>query len=102
MYTSYGCPLCHGDEGKGGFQNPNAETDGKVPAVTYVAEGYTPAELAKLVRAGAPRIGRADPNGPLPPYRMPGWGDLMTDEEVADLVRYLLSLLPRDAGSSWR
>jgi mono/diheme cytochrome c family protein len=102
VYASYGCGLCHGAQGAGGFANPNAETDDKVPAVLYVAEGYTRAELAHLIRAGTPRIGRHDPAGPLPPFRMPGWGDRMTDRDVDDLVAYLMSLYPEDAGSSWR
>lgn len=102
VYARYGCAMCHGAEGRGGFSNPNAETDGKVPAVIYVAEGYTPAELEKLLLDGTPTIGKADPNGPQPPYRMPGWRGRMTQAEVRDLVRYLMSLYPKDAAQSWR
>jgi len=102
VYARYGCAMCHGPDGRGGFPNPNAETDGKVPAVIYVAEGYTPAELEKLILDGTPTIGKADPNGPRPPYRMPGWRGWMTEGEVADLVRYLMSLYPKSAGETWR
>jgi len=102
VYERYGCRMCHGDEGKGGFGNPNAETDGKVPGITFVKEGYTPAEIAKLIRTGTPKIGLADPKGPTPPYRMPSWGDRMTAREVDDLVQYLLSLYPVSAQKRWR
>jgi mono/diheme cytochrome c family protein len=102
VYERYGCRMCHGDAGKGGFANPNAETEGKVPGVTLVKEGYTPAEIAKLIRTGNPHIGLADPKGPTPPYRMPSWADRMSAREVDDLVQYLLSLYPASAQKSWR
>lgn len=102
VYARYGCGMCHGDDGKGGFANPNAETDGKVPGVLYVAEGYTPNELRRLILDGTATIGRADPKGPQPPYRMPGWRGRMTEQELGDLVRYLMSLYPESAGVRWR
>jgi mono/diheme cytochrome c family protein len=101
-YLHYGCAMCHGAEGEGGFSNPNAETDGKVPGVLYVAEGYTRAELRRLLLHGTPRIGKADPEGEQPPYRMPGGDGHMTGPEVDDLVAYLFSLYPESAGDSWR
>jgi mono/diheme cytochrome c family protein len=102
VYARYGCAMCHGERGQGGVANPNAETEGKVPAVMYVAEGYTAEELAALIRRGTPTIGKADPQGPVPPYRMPGWGDRMSEGELADLVAYLLSLYPTSAEGKWR
>ena len=27
VYARYGCAMCHGADGKGGFKNPNSETD---------------------------------------------------------------------------
>ena len=102
VYGRYGCAACHGDLGAGGFANPNSETDGKVPGVTFVAEGYTKGELRKKVLDGFATVGRKDANGPRPPYRMPGWAGQMTDTEVADLVEYLFSLYPKSAGDKWR
>lgn len=102
VYERYGCTLCHGAAGKGDFANPNAETDGKVPAVIFVKEGYTPDEVAEVILNGKPQIGRADPNGPVPPYRMPGWRDRMSKQEVGDLVQYLMSLYPKAASGRWR
>ena len=102
LYERYGCAMCHGADGKGGFANPNAESDGKVPAVIYVKEGYTPAEVAEVIRTGKPQIGRGDPKGPVPPFRMPGWHDRMSRPEVDDLVQYLMSLYPKEAAEKWR
>jgi mono/diheme cytochrome c family protein len=102
VYARYGCSACHGDLGKGGFANANSETDGKVPGVTFVAEGYTRGELRKKILDGLATIGKKDPNGPRPPYRMPGWNGQMTDAEVGDLVEYLFSLYSKPAGDKWR
>ena len=102
VYAAYGCAACHGTDGKGGFPNPNAETDGKVPGITFVAEGYTRPELRKKILDGLATIGREDQNGPRPPFRMPGWAGQMTDAEVADLVEYLWSLYPKSETQKWR
>ncbi len=102
VYERYGCALCHGADGKGGFANLNSETEGKVPGVNYVAEGFTPAELKAKILEGLATVGRADPKGPRPPYRMPGWSGQMTSQEVDDLAQYLVSLYPKAAEQKWR
>ena len=102
VYERYGCALCHGLDAKGGFANPNSETAGKVPGVLYVAEGYTAGELRRKILDGVRAVGKHDPKGPVPPYRMPGWAGQMSDEDVGDLVQYLMSIYPKSAGESWR
>ena len=102
VYLRYGCSACHGAEGKGGVANANAETEGKVPAVNYVAEGFTRRELRKKILDGFAPVGKKDPNGPRPPFRMPGWAGQMTDAEVGDLVEYLWSLYPKTETEKWR
>ncbi len=102
VYGRYGCSTCHGSDGKGGYSNPNAETDGKVPGVTFVAEGYTKGELRKKILDGLATIGKKDPKGPRPPFRMPGWAGQMSDADAADLVEYLWSLYPKTEKSQWR
>ena len=102
VYLRYGCATCHGNDGKGGFANANAETDGKVPAVNYVAEGFTRRELRKKILDGFAPVGKKDANGPRPPFRMPGWSGQMTDAEVGDLVEYLWSLYPKTETDKWR
>jgi len=103
LYETYGCAMCHGADGKGGFANTNAESEGKVPGLVMVKEGYLERELVQKILDGVPRIGRADPKGPVPPYRMPGWRDRMTRAEATDLAKYLVSLYPKKAGADrWR
>jgi mono/diheme cytochrome c family protein len=102
VYARYGCASCHGADGTGGFANANAETEGKVPGVTFVAEGFTRGELRRKVLEGFPTVGKKDPKGPRPPFRMPGWAGQMTDADVADLVEYLWSLYPKSETQKWR
>jgi mono/diheme cytochrome c family protein len=102
VYARYGCASCHGADGKGGFANTNAETEGKVPPVVFVAEGFTRPELRRKILDGFPTVGKKDPQGPRPPYRMPGWAGQMTDAEVSDLVEYLWSLYPKSETQKWR
>ena len=102
-YQTYGCALCHGADAKGGFANANSETEGRVPGLTKVKEGYLERELVQKILEGTPRIGKADAKGPTPPYRMPGWRDRMTRAEAVDLTRYLISLYPKKASEDkWR
>ena len=102
VYERYGCVACHGSDGKGGFANLNSETEGKVPGVTFVAEGFTRGELRKKILDGFAAVGKKDPNGPRPPYRMPGWSGQMSDAELGDLVEYLWSLYPKSETQKWR
>lgn len=100
VYERYGCMLCHGVEGKGGVANPNALRNAQVPSITEVADVYTVAEVTTLVRNGRSHVDRADEKGAAPPYRMPGWGERMSDQEVSDLVQYVMSLTPKSAKKS--
>ncbi len=103
LYQAYGCAMCHGPDAKGGFANTNAESEGKVPGLVMVKEGYLERELVVKILDGAPRIGKGDPKGPTPPYRMPGWRDRMSRAEATDLARYLVSLYPKKAAEDkWR
>jgi len=102
VYERFGCTACHGAYGKGGFANTNAETEGKVPPVVFVAEGFARPELRRKILDGFPTVGKKDPQGPRPPYRMPGWAGQMTDAEVSDLVEYLWSLYPKSETQKWR
>ena len=95
--------MCHGADAKGGFANPNSESEGKVPGLVMVKEGYLERELVQKILDGAPRIGKADAKGATPPYRMPGWKDRMTRAEATDVARYLISLYPKKAvEDKWR
>lgn len=97
VYEHYGCTMCHGPDGNGGVPNPNALRNGKVPSIIDVADVYTAAEVAQLIRAGRHNVDRAEATGAIPPYRMPGWGDRLSEQDVNDLVQYVMSLYPKGA-----
>ncbi len=67
VFRKYGCAGCHGPDGKGGVPNPNAKTAQQVPALTYVADGYTKPELRRLIQGGQREIPALDPARPPPP-----------------------------------
>jgi mono/diheme cytochrome c family protein len=102
VYQMYGCAMCHGADATGGFANLNSESAGKVPGLVMVKEGYLEREVVQKILDGAPHIGKADPKGPTPPFRMPGWKDRMARAEAADLTKYLFSLYPKTTGDKWR
>jgi len=96
VFRARGCVLCHGDAGKGGVDNENSETGGKIAGLTLVKEGYTQQQLEERIRDGVPEVGRKDAAGPLPPLRMPAYGAMLSAREIGDLAAYLLALYPRE------
>ena len=58
------CAQCHGDDGGGGFG----------PSLQGVADDLTVEEQVEVVRNGR--------------GNMPAWGDSLSDEEIAAVVRY--------------
>ncbi len=101
LYRRYGCRGCHGDAGQGGVANPNAQSGQMVPEVRYVQEAYTVAQLKDKIRNGVLDVPRLDPNGPRPPLSMPAWGERFTEEQLNDLVAYLLSIYPEEEDLDW-
>ena len=95
VYQKYGCVGCHGFEGRGGVKNFNAVTGGEVPPLTYVAQGFTKDQLKNLIRVGRYPT-KADPHGPTPPLWMPTWKEKISEEELDDLVEFLVSLYPQE------
>jgi len=95
VFRKYGCAGCHGPDGKGGVPNPNAKTAQQVPALTYVADGYTKPELKRLIQRGQREIVALDVARPPPPLYMPAWGSTIRDAELDDLIAYLFSLKPK-------
>lgn len=99
VYTRYGCVTCHGKEGKEPVANLNAQ-GGKVPALTYVAEGFTIDELKDRIRQGRmPQ--KENPAGPYPPLWMNAWKTVMSEDELDVLTKYLLSLMPKEESGRW-
>jgi mono/diheme cytochrome c family protein len=95
VYRKYGCAGCHAPDGKGGVPNPNAKTAEQVPGLTYVADGYTKAELKARIVKGQKEIPALDSKRPAPPLYMPAWGGVIKDGEIDDLIAYLISLKPK-------
>jgi mono/diheme cytochrome c family protein len=100
VFARYGCAACHGEGGRGGVPNPNAQ-GGLVPPIHRVAEGYSDEELKEVIRKGRNPV-PVDDAAPPPPLRMNAWGTVMGEDELDDLVAYLKSLMPAAApGEEW-
>ncbi|HEV2391792.1 MAG TPA: cytochrome c [Verrucomicrobiae bacterium] len=95
VYNEFSCQACHGPQGKGGVHNYNAQTAQEVPALIHVADGYKKDELIAKIQNGVPIEPKLDPNGPTPPLHMPGFKDLINQQQMEDLVAYLISLKPK-------
>jgi mono/diheme cytochrome c family protein len=95
IYTSY-CEVCHGTEGKQGVDNPGSD-DGTVPPLnpidsTLIDEDYKTyaTNLDLFIQHGS------TPAGSAPAKLMPAWGDqnTMTQQQIADVIAYIISLNP--------
>jgi mono/diheme cytochrome c family protein len=80
-FVSFACAQCHGMQGKGGV-SPD------VPTLTAVASQLTPAELRRIIDHGL-----GESANPTKPY-MPVWGEVISSQQVSDLVAYLRAGLP--------
>jgi mono/diheme cytochrome c family protein len=90
------CTECHGKEGKGGLANPGSE-DGTIPPLNPVepdikgsgAEAFA-TTLDLYIEHGA------RPEGDNPLKVMKAYGDqkLLTPQQIADLIAYIISLNP--------
>jgi len=100
LYTSVGCMGCHGPAGKGGSPNNNV-VGGLIPSLVNVADGFSEPELADKIRKGShPQPEKA--GVPEPMIYMPTWGQVLKDDEIQAIVKYLYSLRPkRSATESW-
>jgi mono/diheme cytochrome c family protein len=88
-FARVGCAGCHGTELQGGLPNPNAQ-GGQVPSLLHLSDDYTKDEIIAVVRNGrAPPLENA--SGPTPPLYMPAWKNLLSDEDIHQLVEFLWS-----------
>ncbi len=101
IYVEFGCEACHGVGGKGGVHNFNAQSGQAVPPLNHVADGYTKPELIAKIQTGVPVEPKLDPKGPEPPLHMPGFKDMLTQDQLNDLVAYLFSLKPKGEESGF-
>ncbi len=90
------CQLCHGVKGKGGVANPGS-TDGTVPAMNPTDTMFNPKDrktFALALDLFTEHGSTAD--GPSPTLAMPAEGDnkMLTPQQIADVIAYILSLNP--------
>lgn len=88
------CASCHGDEGKGGIENPGS-TDTTIPSLNPIDPGLKSSDAKKyatyidlFVEHGS------TPEGSGPAKLMTAFGDqkLLTPQQIADVIAYVISL----------
>lgn len=88
------CEQCHNPEGKGGYPNPGSD-DGTVPALNPVDPTLKSADYKEFATNLDLFIEHGSkPAGPNPARSMLPWGDkgLLTPQEIADVIAYVISL----------
>ena len=97
-FARFGCAGCHGTELQGGVPNPNAQ-GGEVPSLLHVSDDYTQSEVTDIIRNGkVPPMANAA--GPMPPLYMPSWKNMLSNEDINQLVAFLWSKQQK-AKDSW-
>ncbi len=90
------CKECHGDEGKAGISNPGS-TDGTVPTLNPLDATLISTDskvyatnLDLFLQHGS------TPAGDKPAKQMAPWGDsgTLTQQQIADVIAYVMSLNP--------
>jgi mono/diheme cytochrome c family protein len=88
------CVACHGDEGKGGVNNPGSK-NGTVPSLNPIASSLKDSDpkvfaynIDLFVEHGS------TPEGSGPALKMVAWGDqkALTPQQIADVIAYIMSL----------
>jgi mono/diheme cytochrome c family protein len=80
-FVQFACAQCHGPQGRGGV-SPD------VPTLTNVAKAFTPTRLRSIIDHGL-----GESKNPTKPY-MPVWGEVVSKQQVSDLIAYLRAGLP--------
>jgi mono/diheme cytochrome c family protein len=99
LFNKVGCVGCHGSLGAGGYPNNNV-VGGKIPSLTFAADGYSKAELHERIAKGK-KSDPENPSLPAPMIYMPAWEEKLSSEEIDALVDYVYSLKPQDSTSDW-
>jgi mono/diheme cytochrome c family protein len=90
------CAVCHGVDGKGGNPNPGS-TDGTIPPLNPIDPLLTdPDRTVFTTNLDLFLEHGSTPEGPAPTFSMPAWGDkqLLTPQQIADAITYVMSLNP--------
>ena len=88
IYRRAGCVACHGPAGRGGHPNQGAH-GGVIPPLAPLMSTYKKDELiSRLKRGVVPEVH----DGPPAAVNMPGWNEVLSEDELSSLSDYLLSL----------
>jgi mono/diheme cytochrome c family protein len=85
-FVQFACAQCHGEQGRGGVSPA-------VPALSSIRTSLTAAQLRQIIDHG---LGVAA--NPTQPY-MPVWGEVISAQQVSDLVSYIRAGLPAVPGA---
>ena len=80
-FVQFACAQCHGEQGNGGV-SPD------VPALVDIGKQETVTQLRQIIDHGL-----GESANPTKPY-MPVWGEVISRQQVSDLVAYLRAGLP--------
>lgn len=90
------CKKCHGDQGKGGIENPGSK-DGTIPPLNPVDDpeamnSGNPEQFALVLDTFIEH--GSTPEGDKPKEVMDAWGDKgkLTPQQIADVIAYIVSL----------
>ena len=90
------CMPCHGAEGKSGIPNPGS-ADGSVPPLNPI-DAILASKDAKVFATNVDLFIQhgSTPAGSKPAIHMPAWGadKMLTQQQIADLIAYVMSLNP--------
>ena len=90
------CTPCHGQQGKGGVQNPGSK-DGTVPPLNPI-DSTMPSKDYKTFASNIDLFLEhgSTPEGGSPSFKMPSFGDskMLTPQQIADVISYVISLNP--------
>jgi mono/diheme cytochrome c family protein len=81
IFVQFACAQCHGLQGRGGVSPV-------VPSLTNVSTALTPKRLRFIIDHGL-----GESKNPTKPY-MPVWGEVISKQQVSDLIAYLRAGLP--------
>ena len=90
------CVTCHNAEGKGGIPNPGSDA-GSCPALNPINPALKSSDHMTFVTNLDLFIQHGStPAGPGPTFSMPPWGDknVLSQQQIADVIAYLISLNP--------
>ena len=94
IFKRLACWSCHGEQGVGGIDNPNAAPSGEVPPIRAAANDYDLDELKGLM-SSTQSPEPLDPQREPPPFSCPDYESVLNDQEQEDLYAYLVKLAPK-------